>query len=175
MWEKNDREIAKNKLLILYILKISGSMFTRDSFVNFILKNNYFNYFLTVQYLYELEDAGLISSSRENIFITEDGLESLEIFKDRLELSIAEDIEKNLTTFDWNIPPVKNFEGKYSIDRFDEDVNLNLMLFENEKMVFNLNIVLEDMEKAVEFGESWLIEPQKKVEELLKVLGGKLL
>ena len=66
MFTENTEELAQNKLLLLYIIKLSPTKFTKDRITEFVLEKNYMNYFLIQQYLTELTDSNFIEYIEED-------------------------------------------------------------------------------------------------------------
>ncbi len=94
---ENTEDLAQNKLLLLYIIEMSSTPFTKDELSEFILEKNYMNYFLIQQYLSELLNSNFITlvekDSREIYSILQAGKVALSYFKDRISDRVKEELK----------------------------------------------------------------------------------
>lgn len=157
MFTDNTEELAQNKLILLYIIKKSPQLFTKEGINNYILENNYMNYFFLQQYLLDLVNSKFISYSLdketgEYIYkLEKEGDLTLNYFSSK----IPEDI-KNKLHEDFKISK-KNIEIKTQVlsEYYKNDSNeyiVNLKLVENQDTLFSLylNVVSEDQAKIIE-------------------------
>lgn len=83
-----DTTLAENKLLILYTLSSAKLNLTKNQFSNILLECIYINYFELQLYIDELHRAGFIQlenlNSKEYITITENGVQVLGMFGERI-------------------------------------------------------------------------------------------
>ena len=66
MFAENTEELAQNKLLLLYIIDKAEKPLTNEEITEFMLENNYMNYFLIQQYLSELTSSKFIEYVHED-------------------------------------------------------------------------------------------------------------
>ncbi len=85
------------KLIVLYMLNRVTFPLTKAQICDFILEKEYTNFMTLQQAISELIDAGLVtaksSHNRTHLAITEEGLETLNFFKYRIDDSIKKDID----------------------------------------------------------------------------------
>lgn len=96
MFIENTEELAQNKLLLLYIIDKSEKPLTNEEMTEFVLENNYMNYFLIQQYLSELISSNFIeylTIEDKNVYkIMDKGKATLSYFEDRISKVIKEEI-----------------------------------------------------------------------------------
>ena len=66
MFIENTEELAQNKLLLLYVIKVSKTPFDNNRITEFMLEKNYMNYFLVQQYLSELINSNFIEVIKQD-------------------------------------------------------------------------------------------------------------
>src|SRR5690625_4506815 len=87
MISNNSEEMARNKLVLLYIIKYSPDEYTNATLTEFLLEKTYMNYFLIQQYLSELVEQNLLElTGNEDKFysILPKGEEILEYFQNKI-------------------------------------------------------------------------------------------
>ena len=88
------------KLIILYMLNKVDSTMTNSQLSDFILGNEYTNYFIFQQVLSELADAEFITAetlqNSSRYKITKDGRETIAFFENKISDAIKEDITNYL-------------------------------------------------------------------------------
>lgn len=96
MFIENTEELAQNKLLLLYIIDRSEKPLTNEQITEFMLENNYMNYFLIQQYLSELINSSFIEYSitenKKTYKMLDKGKATLSYFEDRIPKKIKEEI-----------------------------------------------------------------------------------
>ncbi len=94
--DESMKEIAKNKLTILYFLQKMGLFLSNSEICEFILKHEYMDYFTVQQYLVELIDANSIKKIYEQnetrYGITIDGEDVINYFRSLLTEPIKRDV-----------------------------------------------------------------------------------
>src|SRR5699024_9263502 len=98
MFIDSTEELAQNKLLLLYIIDKSEIPLTNGQITEFVLENNYMNYFLVQQFLSELTRSKFIEYSRkeekERYTILKKGKLTLNYFIHKIPDEIKNDIDK---------------------------------------------------------------------------------
>ena len=88
------------KLIVLYMLNRVTFPLTKAQITDFIQEKEYTNFFTLQQVMAELTDTGLITAktlrNRTHLEITEEGLETLHFFENRISDAIKTDIEEYL-------------------------------------------------------------------------------
>jgi hypothetical protein len=80
----NIREIAENKLIILYILHRAKRPLTLDQITDVVQDGGYMNYFIFMQNLNELVEGGYAERVNQVYDITPKGMQILNMFKNKL-------------------------------------------------------------------------------------------
>ena len=173
MFIENTEELAQNKLLLLYIIKLSPNNFTKNEITEFVLDKNYMNYFLIQQYLSELINANFIQiikeDSREVYQILEKGINALSYFEDR----ITDDIKNELNAkFNKDVEE-KVIQTQVVCDYYSKENNqyvVNLKLVENEETLFSLYLDVGNDKHAKLICDNWKESPDHIYQNIIKVL-----
>lgn len=153
-----DNALAENKLLILYTLNSAKLNLTRDQFSNVILECVYMNYFELQLYIDELVKAEFVRleilNNKEFISITENGIQVLGMFMNRLKERKRTIIERYLkeninylikeTTITHEIS--EGPKGSYLV---------NLKALENKDEILSINMNFPTKETAERAVANW--------------------
>lgn len=151
-------DFTMNKLILLYILREKGCI-SRSELSDFVLYRKYMDYFALDQYLLELEDSGLISSSDENhritYSITRNGCETLNLFQLRIPhstrreiLEYAElDALERSSTMGLDVSLHQESDGRYTVTCYVRDYDTHLF-----ELVFHVGTP----EEAARIRSRWL-------------------
>lgn len=173
MLSNNSEEIAKNKLVLLYIIKYSPNKYTNVSLTEFLLQKTYMNYFLIQQYLSELIQKELLEQIEEddNIHysILPKGEKTLEYFQNKipesmkLELSDDFNVQSNTNIIDTEI--VAEFYPKEKGNQY----TVNLKLVENEDILFSLYLDVGSEKQAKFIIKKWKTNPQSIYQSMINL------
>lgn len=169
MDKSNVRELAQNKIIILYIVKRLGGLFTEEELIAFILKFDIYNYFYFKEYLNELIDSKLVAyNSENNIIITNDGIETLEYFSD----NIGDNLKENLNEYIDIFKKQEIYNNVITANYYEENEKYycNLSIKEQEKDIFFLKIEAPDREYAKNICEKFKNNPQILYKNIISVL-----
>ncbi len=153
-----DNALAEHKLLILYTLNSAKLNLTRDQFSNVILECVYMNYFELQLYIDELVKAEFVRleilNNKEFISITENGIQVLGMFMNRLKERKRTIIERYLkeninylikeTTITHEIS--EGPKGSYLV---------NLKALENKDEILSINMNFPTKETAERAVANW--------------------
>jgi len=96
----NNRQLAENKLILLYIIDRVGVPISNLQIAKIILENKYMNYFLLQEFLNELSNDGLLRAEiKENktyYTITESGRQNLSYFPNLIPEGIKSSINDTI-------------------------------------------------------------------------------
>jgi predicted transcriptional regulator len=137
----NTEEIAQNKLLILYIIKMSPKKFNNTTLSEFILEKNYMNYFAFQQYISEMLSGELIVIDVDEGVKYYSILEKGELTLDLLQSKIPEKIIQELSSEFKLQELVKVRETQIIGECFkkeNDQFSVNLKLVENDETLFSL-------------------------------------
>lgn len=173
MFIENTEELAQNKLLLLYIVKLSPNKFTKNEITEFVLDKNYMNYFLIQQYLSELVESDFIElideDSREVYSILEKGIVALSYFEDRISDKIKNQLKSE---FDKN-EKEKIIETQIVCDYYpkeNEQYVVNLKLVENEETLFSLYLDVATSKQAELICKNWRENPDRIYQNIIETL-----
>lgn len=173
MFIENTEELAQNKLLLLYIIKLSPNKYTKNEITEFVLGKNYMNYFLIQQYLTELTNANFIESikddSTETYNLLEKGENTLSFFEDR----ISQDIKNELQLLFDKDKKEKVIETQIVCDSYAKENNqyvVNLKLVEKEETLFSLYLDVANEKQANLICENWKRKPDLIYQNIINIL-----
>lgn len=171
MFTKNTEELAQNKLLLLYIMKMSPNSFTNSEITEFILEKNYMNYFLIQQYLLELVESKFIDIDKEEekYLLLEKGILTLDYF----EYKIPENLKEELK-IDFNSQKELNkIETQVLTEYFEKETgqyNVNIKLVENEETLFSLYIDVATVSQAEIICNTWKTKTDMIYQNIINML-----
>lgn len=151
-------DFTLNKLILLYILREKGCI-ARSELSDFVLYHKYMDYFALDQYLMELEDSGLITSSDENhritYSITRSGYETLNLFQLRIPHSLRREILEYAeldalerpSTMGLDVSLQQDTDGRYTVTCYVRDYDTHLF-----ELVFHAST----QEEAAHIRSCWL-------------------
>lgn len=152
------QDFTLNKLILLYILREKGCI-SRSELSDFVLYRKYMDYFSLDQYLLELEDSGLISSSdeegRTTYSITPEGRETLNLFQLRIPHSLRREILEYAelealerpSTMGLDVSLRQETDGRYTVTCYVRDYDTHLF-----ELVFHVTTP----EEAARIRSLWL-------------------
>lgn len=151
MFIENTEELAQNKLLLLYVIKISKTPFDNNRITEFMLEKNYMNYFLVQQYLSELISSNfieVISQNSEEIYsIVEKGEVALSYFEER----IPDKVKTELNNQFIKVEKEEKIETEIITEYYEKENNqfvVNLKLVENEETLFSVYLDVATKKQA---------------------------
>lgn len=174
MFIENTEELAQNKLLLLYLIDKSDYELTKNKIVDFILENDYMNYFLIQQYLSELLSSEFIKINEENDIysITNLGSTTLSYFTDRLPDKFKEHVN---TIFVKSNEKVK-LETEVLSEFYQKENNqyvVNLKLVESDDILFSIYLDVPDKEEAERISNMWENNTENIYKNILSILMDK--
>jgi len=158
MISSNTEEVAQNKLLLLYILKMSPNKLTNNELTEFILDRGYMNYFALQQYLGEMVEGELIEFINEaddkNYLILEKGEMSLDLFKNKIPEKIIQEL-----TNEFKLQVLTNVKETQVIGEYypkeNDQYSVNLKLVENDETLFSLYFDVASEAQGEKFCKLW--------------------
>ena len=173
MFEENTEELAQNKLLLLYIIDKSENLLTNELLTEFVLENNYMNYFLIQQYLSELIESEFIEykdiKDEKKYILLDKGKITLSYFEDRISPAIKDEISNKF--FKAKEEQIKAAEviGEY-YQNDDNEYIVNLKLIENTKTLFSLYLNVSTIEQAKLICNTWKDNTEYIYKNLINIL-----
>lgn len=173
MFFENTEELAQNKLLLLYIINESRKPLTNNEITEFVLQNNYMNYFLIQQYLSELVDSEFLeykNSKEKNVYILLDkGKYTLSYFKDRIPKDIQEEISNKFSEMEAKQMKAAQITGEY-YKKHDREYMVNIKLVENSKTLLSLYLSVPTEKQAQKICDVWEEKTEYIYKNLLNML-----
>lgn len=173
MFNENTEELAQNKLLLLYIIDKSQSSLSNSQITEFVLEENYMNYFLIQQFLSELVESKFIEYTKNNesekYILLSKGKIALECFIDRIPKEIKKDVNEKFQIEREEAKRDTQIIGDYYKKRENEYI-VYLKLVENESILFSLNINVVSSKQAKMICEKWKSNPEIIYQNILSAL-----
>lgn len=161
------------KLIVLYMLNRVTFPLTRNQITDFIQEKEYTNFFTLQQVMAELIDAGLITAktirNRTLLDITEEGLETLRFFENRISDAIKADIDNYLSDKELELRDEVSIQGDY-YKSVSGEYEAHLVAKEKGTNLMELTISVPTAEIASSVCDNW----QKKNQEIYQYLVGSL-
>lgn len=165
--------LARDKILILYILNKVDKPISNDSLLNLGLKITDMNFFYFQQFLIDLLENGYIDSFEKNdstfYQITEQGKETLSLTQDILPGITKLHIDNNFKTV------LENFEDQHSIiseyNSVDSNFfNVNCKIVDKDDIIFELKTFAGSREQAQIIVDNWKNNAQTIYPKILELL-----
>ena len=153
------------KLIVLYMLNRVTFPLTRNQITDFIQEKEYTNFFTLQQVMAELIDTGLVTAktvrNRTLLDITDEGLETLRFFENRVSDAIKKDIDNYLSAKELELRDEVSIQGDYAAHLIAKEKGNNLM---------ELTLSVPTEEIAASICDNW----QKKNQEIYQYLAASL-
>ena len=169
----SNKELAQNKLILLYIIDKINISVSNMQITRIILEKKFMNYFVLQQILSELCEGGLLLSSIEDnktIYkLTGNGKQTLTIFLDMVPYWIRSSLNNSLASIRKNL---KN-EMLITADFIPESENeyiVSCKVHEDNFSLIDLKITVGTKNDAREICESWKKHSQAIYSEIINSL-----
>ncbi len=172
----DDKTLAENKVLVLYILNKIGKPISNDSLLNLVLSVTDMNYFYFQQFLLDLLEKGYIISRTNDghtlYDITNFGKETLELTQDILPGIIKLRVDANFKD------ELDTFENKHSIIaeytlNSDNSYNITCKIIDSNDTVFEVRTFAGSRDQAKEIVDNWNENADKMYPAILDILTNK--
>jgi predicted transcriptional regulator len=148
-------ELAQNKLILLYSMKVLEIPIPNSEFIQFILENLSLNYFMIQQYLSELAQSSFIEicpihDDQTGFVLTKLGEDTLLFFQDRIPEGIRQQLTENALVKKSERVKARQVTGHY-FKKNDAEYIVTLKVVENETLLFSqtLNVVSQQQAKMI--------------------------
>ena len=173
MFIENTESLAQNKLLLLYIIDKSENSLTNEEITEFLLENNYMNYFLIQQYLSELIQSGFIEyinkKDKKIYILLNKGKITLSFFEDRISTKIKEEISDKFIKIKEDEKIATQVTGEY-FQKCPDKYIVNLKLVENTETLFSLYLNVTTIKQAEKICNTWKDNTEFIYKNLLNML-----
>jgi len=168
----NTEEVAQNKLLVLYILKMSPKNLSNNELTEFILDRGYMNYFSLQQYLSELVDGELIEltqkSDIKSYILLEKGEISLDLFLSKIPDKIKTDLSNEFKIQELIRIKETQIIGEY-YPKENDQYSVSLKLVENDETLFSLYFDVASEIQGEQFCNLWKENTQAIYQNILNL------
>lgn len=163
MFTEDSNEMVQHKLLILYILEKVDIPMTNTEITQFILENNYMNYFLVQQFLSELVSSKFVEFStkdgNEYYHLSKAGKDTLAYFSDRISADLKEDIDSSYAEKKVEMIKETQVIGNY-YKKSELEYIVNLKAIEKDIVLLNLSLSVVSSKQAKLICGNWKQNPE---------------
>ncbi len=173
MFIDNSKELAQYKLLILYILDNAEIPMNNSEITQFLLENNYMNYFLAQQFISELVSSKFIEFStkdgQEYYHLSKAGKDTLVFFNDRIPLALKEEIDKRYQKKKEEMVKDSQIVGNY-YKKNDSEYIVNLKVIEKDITLFSMSLNVVSNKQAKMICNNWKENPHEIYKNIFELL-----
>ncbi|MDP4176864.1 MAG: DUF4364 family protein [Bacillota bacterium] len=166
-------ELADNKLLILYILNKINFPISNSQLTDIVLENNLMNYFTFQQYFSELLNSNFLvlidKEAKQNINITKQGNDILELFMNRISQDKIEKINGYLKDKIITIKKEAAVTADYTIEN-ENSYTVNLKATENDIVLIDIKINVVSNKQARDLCAKWKENSSKLYNKMITLL-----
>lgn len=166
-------ELADNKLLILYILNKINFPISNSQLTDIVLENNLMNYFTFQQYFSELLNSNFLvlidKEAKQNINITKQGNDILELFMNRISQDKIEKINGYLRDKIITIKKEAAVTADYTIEN-ENSYTVNLKATENDIVLIDIKINVVSNKQARDLCSKWKENSSKLYNKIITLL-----
>jgi len=172
----NNRQLAENKLILLYIIDKLEIPVSNLQITKIILENKIMNYFLLQQYLDELRESNFLSSEQfegKTLYrITDNGKQTLNYFTNLIPASIRAVIDDAIPSAKSNIRNELLVTADY-IPESENEITVSCKVREDKFSLIDLSIAVGTKSDARTICENWKKYSQQIYAEIIESLTRK--
>ena len=172
MLMENTEDLAQNKLVLLYIIEMSPSPFTKEQLSEFVLERNYMNYFLIQQYVGELLNSNFIKleekDNKQVYIILKSGKVALHYFEDRISDSVKEDVKEQFGQKEKEVLMQTQILCDY-YEKENTQYVVNIKLVENDDTLFSLYLDVVTKKQAELICDKWKNNTEHIYQSIIKL------
>jgi len=169
----SNKELAQNKLILLYIIDKINISISNMQITRLILENKYMNYFLLQQFLTELCKGGLLSSciveNKTFYAITQSGKQTLTFFLDMVPYGIRSSLSNSITSIRRSLKNEILITADFLPENYNEYV-VTCKVHEDNFSLIDLKITVGTKDDAREICENWKKSSQAIYAEIIDSL-----
>ncbi|SCG82612.1 hypothetical protein DW1_1013 [Proteiniborus sp. DW1] len=173
MFIDNSKELAQNKLLILYILDNADIPMNNSEITQFLLENNYMNYFLAQQFISELVSSKFIEFSikdgQEYYHLSNAGKDTLSFFNDRIPQTLKEEVIKRFQKKKEEMVKESQIIGNY-YKKSESEYIVNLKVIEKDINLFSMSLNVVSNKQAKMICNNWKKNPHEIYKQIFDLL-----
>lgn len=172
----SNRELAENKLILLYIIDKINIQISNLQITKLILENKFMNYFFLQQFLNELCDDNLLASSivdsKTFYDITAGGKQTLSYFTNIIPAGIKARIDNSISTIKRNIKNETLITADFTPESENEYI-VECKVNEDDFSLISLKITVGTKHDARTICENWKANSQLIYSEIIDSLTKK--
>ncbi|MDR5659390.1 DUF4364 family protein [Serpentinicella sp. ANB-PHB4] len=158
MFVNTSEQLAENKLVLLYILNEINMPVTNGQITEFILENDFMNYFMLQQYISELKEVGFVEVTEkdqlEYITLTKKGINTLDFFINRIPKNTINAINELVKSKKIEIIQSAQITADYK--KLDNNECLvHLAVIEKDMPIMELTLNVPNVNQAKEICSNW--------------------
>lgn len=161
------------KLIVLYMLNRVTFPMTIAQVSDYILEKEYTNFLTLQQAINELADARLISSktirNRTHLSITEEGRDTLDFFRGRINSAIRQEIDAYLRENEYSLRNEVSIQGNYYKSTSGE-YEAHLSARDRNITLLDLTLSVPDESTASAICDNWQMKNQEIYQHLIQEL-----
>ena len=169
----NSRELAENKIILLYMIEKINLPVSNLQITKLILENRFMNYFYLQQFLNELCESNLLSTElvddKTYYGITPSGKQTLSYFVDLIHLGVKNRIDQTITNIRKNIRNEILVTADYTPKSENEFV-VSCKVREDDFSLIDLEITVGTKSDARQICENWKQHSQSIYPEIIESL-----
>lgn len=168
-----NKELAENKLILLYIIDKINLTVTNMQLTKVVLENKYMNYFTLQQLLNELCDSNFLNTSeldgKEAFSITENGKQTLSFFQNLIPPGIKTRIDGTIADIKKSIKTELLITADY-INENENEYFVNLKINEEQFNLIDLKLTVGTKNDARFICNNWKDYSQEIYSEIINIL-----
>ncbi|MGL4874610.1 MAG: DUF4364 family protein [Clostridium sp.] len=173
MHKESSLELAENKLLVLYILKLLKQPITNTQLTEIVLENSFINYFTLQQYISELSEATFIQyievSDKKLISLTEKGDNVLSFFRDRISPSQLSSIDEYIKNHIDLIKKELTIHSDYTLAK-NNNFLVHIKALEDDLPLIDLKLSVPTKKQATYICGKWQENPSEIYNQIITLL-----
>lgn len=170
---ESGNKIAQYKLKLLYIFNYIDIPLTNTEITNYILENDYMDYFTLQQLLGDLCDAKFLKINAKNgseyYSISEAGSATLDMFGDKLPDYFKDEVASKFYRTKKELTHQRELLGHY-YKASDDIYIVSLQVMENSSVIFSLSINVPTEDQAKTICGKWNTNPEQIFGNILNML-----
>lgn len=166
-------KLALSKLKLLFIFNQFGIPLTNNELTNFVLENNYMDYFLLQQILSDLINSKFLEiytkDEHEHYYLTDEGINAINMFKNILPIYFITEVENKFNNKQKKAKNKNELFGHYYKKNEDEFV-VSFQVLENRNVIFNLSMNVPTEKLAKSICKKWNTSSENIFTSIVKIL-----
>lgn len=168
-----NKELAENKLILLYIIDKLNLTVTNLQLTKVVLENKFMNYFTLQQLLNELSESNFLnnvdSEGKEAFIITESGKQTLSFFENLIPPGIKGRIDSTISEIKRSIKSELLITADF-VSESDSDYSVNLKINEEHFNLIDLKLTVGTKNDARLICNNWKDYSQEIYSDIINIL-----